>query len=222
MPASNPMTTTSSPVASAPSTAESICARSSRPAGTGRRDGRADAHQRRRHECRLSRASIGCQRGRPNWSWPSGSPTPPTPSRFRISDEDLTTVHKADGTPVSQVDFDIEQAMLDVLRAERPADAVIGEEVGSQPGTRRDGGSSTASTARTTTPSGGRMGDGDRPRGRRRDRGRRRVGPRSAVAGGRSRGGGAWQAPTGDDGAFDAAAAEPMPRGTATSLASAA
>ena len=55
-------------------------------------------------------------------------------SLSHFTDEDLTTVHKADGTPVSQVDFDTEQAVLDVLRRECPADAVVGEEVGPQPG----------------------------------------------------------------------------------------
>ena len=35
-------------------------------------------------------------------------------SMSNFASEDLTTVHKADGTPVAQVDFDTEQAMLDV------------------------------------------------------------------------------------------------------------
>ena len=43
--------------------------------------------------------------------------------------------HKPDGTPVSQVDLDTEQAMLAVLRAEVPDDAVLGEEIGEHPGT---------------------------------------------------------------------------------------
>ena len=47
----------------------------------------------------------------------------------------LTKVTKDDGTPVSQVDLDVEEAILAVVRAERPQDALIGEEVGPQPGT---------------------------------------------------------------------------------------
>ena len=43
---------------------------------------------------------------------------------------ELRTKTKDDGTPVSQIDFDVEQAMLDVVRAKRPADAFVGEEVG--------------------------------------------------------------------------------------------
>ena len=48
--------------------------------------------------------------------------------------EELRTTTKIDGTPVSQVDFDVEQAMLELVRAERPTDAVLGEEVGSHDG----------------------------------------------------------------------------------------
>jgi fructose-1,6-bisphosphatase/inositol monophosphatase family enzyme len=47
---------------------------------------------------------------------------------------ELRTKTKDDGTPVSQIDFDVEQGMLDVVRAKRPADAFIGEEVGPHPG----------------------------------------------------------------------------------------
>jgi histidinol-phosphatase len=57
-----------------------------------------------------------------------------TVSMSHYHSEDLTTVHKVDGTPVSQVDFDTEHAMLGVLDRARPADAVVGEEVGPQPG----------------------------------------------------------------------------------------
>jgi fructose-1,6-bisphosphatase/inositol monophosphatase family enzyme len=49
--------------------------------------------------------------------------------------KELRTVTKSDGTPVSQVDFDVEQAMLDHVRSEHPNDAVIGEEVGPHAGT---------------------------------------------------------------------------------------
>ena len=48
--------------------------------------------------------------------------------------EELRTTTKGDGTPVSQVDFDVEQAMLELVRAEHPEDAVIGEEVGPHDG----------------------------------------------------------------------------------------
>jgi fructose-1,6-bisphosphatase/inositol monophosphatase family enzyme len=48
--------------------------------------------------------------------------------------EELRTTHKLDGTPVSQVDFDVEEAMLALVRAERPTDAVLGEEIGSYGG----------------------------------------------------------------------------------------
>ena len=44
--------------------------------------------------------------------------------------------------------------MLDLIRAERPGDAVVGEEVGPQPGRRAAVGSSTGSTGRATTRDG--------------------------------------------------------------------
>ena len=51
----------------------------------------------------------------------------------------LRTTTKVDGTPVAEVDHATERAMLEILRERRPADGVIGEEVGShpQPGSRR-------------------------------------------------------------------------------------
>ena len=48
--------------------------------------------------------------------------------------EELRTSTKVDGTPVSQVDFDVEQAMLDIIRAVCPQDSVLGEEVGAHGG----------------------------------------------------------------------------------------
>lgn len=48
--------------------------------------------------------------------------------------EELRASSKVDGTPVSQVDLDVEQAMLALVRRDRPADDTIGEEVGEQPG----------------------------------------------------------------------------------------
>ena len=145
-----------------------------------------------------------------------------TVSMSHFASEDLTTVHKADGTPVAQVDFETEQAILDVLRRERPADAVVGEEVGPQPGNaaRRwilDGIDGTHNFAF------GRPGwataialevDGEIV-----------VGLLSAPALGRRwwavKGGGAWSASVSSGAAFDAAAAEPIHVGGATSLASA-
>ena len=56
-------------------------------------------------------------------------------STAHFRSEDLRTITKGDGTPVSHVDFAVEQAMLDLVRAERPVDAVVGEEVGPQAGT---------------------------------------------------------------------------------------
>ena len=56
-------------------------------------------------------------------------------STAHFRSEDLRTITKGDGTPVSHVDFAVEQAMLDLVRAERPLDAVVGEEVGPQAGT---------------------------------------------------------------------------------------
>jgi fructose-1,6-bisphosphatase/inositol monophosphatase family enzyme len=56
-------------------------------------------------------------------------------SMAQFRSEELRTTTKGDGTPVSQIDFDVEQAMLDVVRAERPTDAFVGEEVGPHAGT---------------------------------------------------------------------------------------
>src|SRR5690606_15472159 len=56
-------------------------------------------------------------------------------SSAQFRSEDLRRTHKDDGTPVSQIDFDVEQAMFDALRAEGCDDAVIGEEIGEHPGT---------------------------------------------------------------------------------------
>jgi fructose-1,6-bisphosphatase/inositol monophosphatase family enzyme len=49
-------------------------------------------------------------------------------AHFRSAELRRTT--KDDGTPVSQVDLDVERAMLDIVTAERPNDTLIGEEVG--------------------------------------------------------------------------------------------
>ncbi len=136
-----------------------------------------------------------------------------------FSSEELRTVHKADGTPVSQVDLETEQAMLDLLRRQRPTDAAVGEEVGPQPGdaARRwifDGIDGTHNFAL------GRPGwataialeaDGEIV-----------VGVMSAPALGRRwwavKGGGAWTAPVVAGASFDATVAEPIHVGTATSL----
>ncbi|MGW7695134.1 inositol monophosphatase family protein [Streptomyces asiaticus] len=44
---------------------------------------------------------------------------------------------KADGSPVSEADLAVEKAMLAVLAAERPEDAVLSEESGTSPGSAR-------------------------------------------------------------------------------------
>lgn len=49
--------------------------------------------------------------------------------------EELRRTHKADGTPVSQVDLDVEEAMHRHIIARSPFDAVLGEEIGDHPGT---------------------------------------------------------------------------------------
>ena len=134
-------------------------------------------------------------------------------SLSHFADEQLRTTHKSDGTPVSQVDFDTERAMLDLVRRVRPDDAVVGEEIGPQPGsaTRRwifDGIDGTHNFAL------GRPGwataialeaDGEIV-----------VGLVSAPALGRrwwaTRGGGAWSAPYRDDGTCDAGDAERLQR----------
>jgi fructose-1,6-bisphosphatase/inositol monophosphatase family enzyme len=48
--------------------------------------------------------------------------------------EELRRTHKVDGTPVSQIDFDVEEAMFAAVRAIHPSDHVIGEEIGPRPG----------------------------------------------------------------------------------------
>ncbi len=60
-------------------------------------------------------------------------------SSAHFRSEALRTTTKVDGTPVAEVDRATERAMLEILRERRPADGVIGEEIGShpQPGSRR-------------------------------------------------------------------------------------
>jgi fructose-1,6-bisphosphatase/inositol monophosphatase family enzyme len=53
-------------------------------------------------------------------------------ARFRS--EELRASTKDDGTPVSQIDLDVEQTMFAQVRADRPQDAFVGEEVGSHAG----------------------------------------------------------------------------------------
>ena len=122
--------------------------------------------------------------------------------------EELRRTHKVDGTPVSQIDFDVEEAMFAAVRAIHPDDHVIGEEIGARPGSsnRRwifDGIDGTHNYAL------GRPGwataialevDGDVV-----------VGVVSAPRFGRrwwaTHGGGAWMAAYGEDGSFDRGAA---------------
>ncbi|MEP7203018.1 MAG: inositol monophosphatase family protein, partial [Ilumatobacteraceae bacterium] len=54
-------------------------------------------------------------------------------SRQHFRSEALRTTTKIDGTPVSEVDRAVEEAMLGLVRA-KSNDAVLGEEVGQQPG----------------------------------------------------------------------------------------
>ncbi len=142
-------------------------------------------------------------------------------SREHFRSEALRTTTKVDGTPVSEVDRSVEEAMLALVRAEG-ADAVLGEEVGSQPGSsnRRwifDGIDGTHNYAD------GRPGwgtiialDVD---------GTVELGMVSAPLWGRRwwavRSEGAWSAPFAADGSFDVGAAEPLRCGLKTSLADA-
>src|SRR4029077_3291627 len=129
-------------------------------------------------------------------------------SRQHFRSEDLRTTTKDDGTPVSEGDRAVEEAMLAIVRA-AGTDAVLGEEVGSQPGSsnRRwifDGIDGTHNYAD------GRPGWGtiialeiD---------GTVELGMVSAPVWGRRwwamRADGAWSAPYAADGSFDAASAE--------------
>ena len=139
-------------------------------------------------------------------------------SRQHFRSEELRTTTKVDGTPVSEVDRSVEEAMLALVRA-RGDDAVLGEEVGSQPGSsnRRwifDGIDGTHNYAD------GRPGWGtiialqvD---------GTVELGMVSSPVWGRRwwavRGAGAWTAPFASDGSFDVSNAAPMECGSQTSL----
>lgn len=136
--------------------------------------------------------------------------------------EELRASSKVDGTPVSQVDLDVEQAMLDLVRVERPDDAVIGEEVGEHAGTSGcrwifDGIDGTHNYAA------GRGGWGTII-GLERD-GTVEIGMVSSPVLGRRwwavRGGGAWSAPYGADGRPHLPAATPLRCADATDLADA-
>ena len=142
-------------------------------------------------------------------------------SREHFRSEALRTTTKVDGTPVSVVDESVERAILALIRS-RGEDAVLGEEVGAQPGStnRRwilDGIDGTHNYAD------GRPGWGtiialeiD---------GTIELGMVSAPLWGHrywaERGSGAFTAPFAEDGSFDAAAAQPMHCGTQSSLAEA-
>ena len=136
--------------------------------------------------------------------------------------EELRASSKVDGTPVSQVDLDVEQAMLDLVRAERSDDAVIGEEVGEQAGTsgRRwifDGIDGTHNYAAGRTGWGTIVGlEAD---------GVVEAGMVSSPVLGRRwwavRGGGAWSAAYTPTGQVDLDTATPLRCGAATELAGA-
>ena len=55
-------------------------------------------------------------------------------SRGYFRSEELRTTTKDDGTPVSEIDLAVERSMLDVVRAQRSNDALIGEEIGAHDG----------------------------------------------------------------------------------------
>ena len=140
-------------------------------------------------------------------------------STEHFRNEEMLTIRKGDGTPVSQVDMDVERAMQAVVAAERPGDAFVGEEVGPNPGTsgRRwivDGIDGTHNYSE------GRPGwgtiiayevDGEIVVGM-------VSSPRFGHRWWAVRGGGAWAAPYRPDGTVDVDAAEPMHCATETSL----
>jgi fructose-1,6-bisphosphatase/inositol monophosphatase family enzyme len=142
-------------------------------------------------------------------------------SRLHFRSEELRTTTKVDGTPVSEVDRTVEETMLALVRA-NSADAVLGEEVGKQPGSSDrqwifDGIDGTHNYAD------GRPGWGtiialqvDRTV---------ELGMVSAPLWGRrwwaARGQGAWSASYAADGSFDAAAAQPLQCAAQTALADA-
>jgi len=135
---------------------------------------------------------------------------------------ELRTTTKVDGTPVSQIDYDVEQAVLDVVRAKRPDDSFVGEEVGAHPGTNSwrwivDGIDGTHNYAE------GRPGWGTIVAAE--VDGEVAVGLVSSPALGRrwwaESGAGAWSAPYGSDGMFGAEEPTPLRCGSADRLADA-
>jgi histidinol-phosphatase len=137
--------------------------------------------------------------------------------------EELLRTHKVDGTPVSQIDFDVEEAMFSAVRAIHPDDNVIGEEIGPRraESNRRwifDGidGTHNYSLGRPGWATAIALeAEGDVV-----------VGLVSAPRFGRrwwaTRGGGAWMAPYGEDGSFDPATAIDLHCGDATDVDTAA
>lgn len=143
-------------------------------------------------------------------------------SMAEFRSEELRASSKVDGTPVSQVDLDVEEAMLALVRIECPDDAVVGEEVGEHAGSsgRRwivDGIDGTHNYAA------GRGGWGTII-GHEVD-GTVEVGVVSSPVLGRRwwavRGGGAWSAPYGTDGRPELGAATPLRCSAAADLRSA-
>ena len=70
--------------------------------------------------------------------------------RFRAADLRVTT--KPDRSPVTDADTAAEEALRALIAAERPADAVLGEEGGGEVPAPDGSGCSTRSTARRTSP----------------------------------------------------------------------
>ena len=132
-------------------------------------------------------------------------------SMAHFRSEDVRLVTKGDGTPVSVVDQMVEKAMLRLVLAERPDDALLGEEIGPIPGVPPhrwifdgiDGTHNFGPGRKHWATIVALERDGEPV-----------LGVVTAPALGRrwwaERGGGAWTAPLGSDGRPDVAAAEQL------------
>ncbi len=142
-------------------------------------------------------------------------------SRQHFRSAALRTSTKVDGTPVSEVDLAVEEAMLALVRV-KGTDSVLGEEVGQQPGSSNrqwilDGIDGTHNFA-DGRPGWGTIIALDID-------GTVELGMVSAPLWGRrwwaARGAGAWSASYAENGSFDAAGAEPLRCAAQRSLADA-
>ena len=66
----------------------------------------------------------------------------------------VETIIKEDDTPVSEADLETDRRMVELLKAERPDDAILSEESGQHGDVDGGAGSSIRSTARSTSSSG--------------------------------------------------------------------